>query len=206
MDSIKINVPRNLVKEFHDHPEEYGDFIVTLINGMTTDVYVDESNELYTITNDEELIKYLDITLLKQQSKSYNFDKYEHYCLHDSVISSINIINNQLIVLFKEGYYETDEDGVMTNELRDCKLIYTFDIENNEEIDFSIVQFYNYKNKYKSMTFNKFSKLINQNNFEVNFEYRLDFLKSIVLTGNIANKYYEFEFYNVKQMNYIFTE
>jgi len=60
MDSRKVIVPRKLVMETHPHPEPYGEAIVILENGMWTDVYTDDDGNLFTITNDDELIEYLE--------------------------------------------------------------------------------------------------------------------------------------------------
>ncbi|HEY8395589.1 MAG TPA: hypothetical protein VIK96_02300 [Bacilli bacterium] len=60
MKSKKVIVPRKLVVETEPHPEPYGEAIVVLENGMWTDVYTDDDGNLFTITNDEELIAYLE--------------------------------------------------------------------------------------------------------------------------------------------------
>jgi len=60
MDSIKLIVPRNIVLRHGQHPELYGESIAELENGMVTDVYTDENGLLFTITNDNDLIEYLD--------------------------------------------------------------------------------------------------------------------------------------------------
>ncbi len=60
MKSIEVIVPRKLISEFYPHPEFYGDFVVKLVNGMYTDVYYRDEAEFITITNEEELIEYLD--------------------------------------------------------------------------------------------------------------------------------------------------
>lgn len=59
MDSIKIYIPKKVIKEYLEHPEEYGDYIVVLKNDMWTDVYEDDDGRLYTYTNDDRLIEYL---------------------------------------------------------------------------------------------------------------------------------------------------
>ena len=59
MDSIKITVPRVLVKEHGMHPEPYGESVVDLVNGMYTDVYTNDAGKLFTMTNDTDLINYL---------------------------------------------------------------------------------------------------------------------------------------------------
>jgi len=57
--SNKHFVPRQLIKHHYPHPEFYGESIVELTNGMTTDVYTDDDGTLFTLTNDEDLIQYL---------------------------------------------------------------------------------------------------------------------------------------------------
>lgn len=84
MNSIQIKVPRNLIKEFHQHPEPYGDFVVTLINEMYTDVYYKESGDFITITNDEDLILYLQENQVESREYFYRngvfaFRNIEHY-------------------------------------------------------------------------------------------------------------------------------
>ena len=59
MDSIQIKVPRKLIKKFSPHPEDYGDYVAILQNNMYTDVYYDETEDFLTITNDKNLISYL---------------------------------------------------------------------------------------------------------------------------------------------------
>lgn len=61
MKSIEIIVPRNLIRKFYPHPEGYGDgdYVVDLINGMYTDVFYREDGDFTTITNDNDLIRYL---------------------------------------------------------------------------------------------------------------------------------------------------
>ena len=59
MKSVETIVPKELIKQYYQHPQDYGDFIVELINGMYTDVYIKEDGGLITITNEVELIKFI---------------------------------------------------------------------------------------------------------------------------------------------------
>lgn len=59
MKHYEFKVPRRLIKKFYPHPEEYGDYVVDLVNGMYTDVYEEEDGDFITITNDTKLIMYL---------------------------------------------------------------------------------------------------------------------------------------------------
>ena len=67
MKSIEVIVPRALVKKHYPHPEFYGESIVELKNGMDTDVYTDEDGYLFTITSEEELIRYLQENYLDER-------------------------------------------------------------------------------------------------------------------------------------------
>lgn len=57
-DVVKLYIPVSVIKDYHDHPEPYGDRMVTLINGMYTDVYEDEHG-IFTLTNDLNLVEYI---------------------------------------------------------------------------------------------------------------------------------------------------
>lgn len=61
MKTKKIYVPKSIVLRHEIHPESYGESLVVLENGMWTDVYTDENGCLFTLTNDEKLIKYLKV-------------------------------------------------------------------------------------------------------------------------------------------------
>ena len=69
MESIEIIVPRILIKYYFPHPELYGESIVELVNGMITDVYANDNGLLFSITNDDELIKYLRNNQIKDSKK-----------------------------------------------------------------------------------------------------------------------------------------
>ena len=76
MKSIKLVIPRMLVISFYQHPEPYGEFIVELENGMTTDVYKENNGSLYTLTNNDELISYvnnnvIEMTIFKLRENTF---------------------------------------------------------------------------------------------------------------------------------------
>jgi hypothetical protein len=59
MKTRKMIVPRYVIERHYPHPELYGESIVVLENGLTTDVYTDLDGTLFTETNQKELIDYL---------------------------------------------------------------------------------------------------------------------------------------------------
>jgi hypothetical protein len=67
MKTRKMIVPRRIIKRHLPHPEFYGESIVELDNGMTTDVYTDLEGCLYTETNNQKLIKYLSSITINEE-------------------------------------------------------------------------------------------------------------------------------------------
>lgn len=57
-DVVKLYIPVSVIESYDEHPEPYGDRMVTLINGMYTDVFEDEAG-IYTMTNDLDLVEYI---------------------------------------------------------------------------------------------------------------------------------------------------
>lgn len=58
-DSIEVNIPRESIVKYHPHPESYGEFIAEFANGMVTDIYTADDGSIYSITNDNDLIRYI---------------------------------------------------------------------------------------------------------------------------------------------------
>ena len=68
-ETIKLYIPKELVKEEDEHPEFYGEGIVVLQNGMWTDVYSDENGNYYSYTNDDKLIAFVQSYERKNKKK-----------------------------------------------------------------------------------------------------------------------------------------
>ena len=91
MKSIEVIVPRLLVKKHYPHPEFYGESIVQLKKGMVTDIYTNEDGYLFTITNDENLIEYLQENYVDDKNLFINLNK----------ISIRSICHNDINFLFE---------------------------------------------------------------------------------------------------------
>lgn len=78
MKNVKITVPRNIIKKFYPHPEPLGDgaYVVDLINDMYTDVFYSEKYEFITITNDIDLIHYLNHERVLKREYVFQHDQY----------------------------------------------------------------------------------------------------------------------------------
>lgn len=56
----RILIPMKNIIEFHESLDDYGGMLVTLDNGMVTDVYLDDLNNYRSITNNKHIISHLD--------------------------------------------------------------------------------------------------------------------------------------------------
>jgi len=56
----RILIPRRNIIEFHESLDDHGGMLVTLDNGMVTDVYLDDLNNYRSITNNKHIISHLD--------------------------------------------------------------------------------------------------------------------------------------------------
>ena len=55
----KIHVPKDIITEYREHPEDEGYKIAVFENGMWTDIFLDDDGTIFTLTNDDGLIDYL---------------------------------------------------------------------------------------------------------------------------------------------------
>jgi len=92
MKSIEVIVPRNLIKKFYLHPEDYGDgaYVVDLINGMYTDVFYRDEGHFVTITNDRKLIKYLKSNIQEAREYFYRNGVFAFRTIKDYDLEQIN--------------------------------------------------------------------------------------------------------------------
>ncbi len=201
MDTIKLIIPRVLVERHYPHPEEYGESIIKLVNGMTTDVYTDENGKLFSITNDQELIDYINnekkeenLIILTKQSVQL---KTLEYLYKDILAKWFNSLDN----------FEHNEENIIYFISHSfTSLSHQFIISlNNEKIGlcgFSIV------NKTAYLNFDFYQKKISQKEGTNVFKllstylkehYLIEEMMTIILVEDIKKLlfYYENGFSNI---------
>ncbi len=57
--SRHLHIPDEIIEAYLLHPETYGSALVSLDNGMITDIDKDDLGGVYSITNDDNLIGYV---------------------------------------------------------------------------------------------------------------------------------------------------
>jgi len=154
MKSFEVVVPRNLIKKFYLHPEDYGDgvYVVDLINDMYTDVFYRAEGDFVTITNDKKLISYLKSN--KSKKREYFFrngvfafrtiEDYDLELLYDwqnenSKIAKSKIIkNSQLPSKFMFCFYWIEVGFVTYSDETLIFNIYENDLISDIDIDIAM--------------------------------------------------------------------
>ena len=131
MDSIEIKVPRNLIKKFYPHPEPYGDgyYVVDLINGMYTDVFYRRAGDFVTITNNDDLIAYLEHNDKKPREYFYvNGVLINQFLLKYRYLKYTRYLRSSWVFNWIEVGYAKIEDRIMTLRVYEKHLIKMKDI------------------------------------------------------------------------------
>ena len=154
-------VPRLLIKHQLPHPEFYGEILVELLNGMVTDVYTNEEDgRLFSITNDEDLIKYLednkldepyieinnkdllfrtilhkdkDMVLKWFNSNLINQYEYEMTNIIEFISHTISSSSHQFVINYKKRDIGLFGFSIINGEANFNFDVYELDIPNNEE-------------------------------------------------------------------------
>lgn len=109
MKSKKVIVPRLLVKHYLPHPEFYGEILAELLNGMVTDIFTDEDYNLFTLSNDSKMIKYINHNQVNDQT----------FLLEDDFIRLRSVTQNDIItVLSWMNKNRTLENVYLYNDIK----------------------------------------------------------------------------------------
>ncbi len=122
------------------------------------------------------------------------FQSIEQFGLHDSKVSKIEIINNSIVFLFSQGFWETNKQGKLIKQLQNCKMTYFF-VNDLPEL------FITDLSKRKNVSFTKFKKVVDKYGLDINQEFRCVFSKHIILecgrylieTDDIKEIIYDYE-------------
>ena len=123
MKRIKVVVPRMLIKHHLPHPEPYGESLVELLNGMITDVYTNEQGELYTLTNNDKIIRYLNENSVKEP----------HYVVQNQKIQLITVQQSDAEVVLK-WMNASIEESDLKYSLDDVRLYLSHAITKNAHV------------------------------------------------------------------------
>lgn len=105
--------------------------------------------------------------------------------LHDSILNQILITENGIKLIFNNGIYKTDSNGIQTELTNKCCMnikINEFDSKNL----FQHIEIYKiYKKKVTEINYQELSNLLNVYYFDIDDEFYSQFSKSLLLVGFI---------------------
>ena len=103
------------------------------------------------------------------------------YQLHDSQINQIELGENTIVFKFSQGFWNTDEQGKMTEQLENCEIVFEIDRNDLPIEEFISVRISKKGGCYKTVPLAKFVALLKKSPFDVYLEYDCDFASSKML-------------------------
>ena len=104
-----------------------------------------------------------------------------NYQLHDSQINKIELGGDTITFTFSQGFWGTDEHGKMTEQLKNCKIVFEIDRNDVPIEDFISIRVSKKGGAYKTISLEKFMGLLKKSPFDVYLEYNCDFASSKML-------------------------
>ena len=104
-----------------------------------------------------------------------------NYQLHDSQINKIELGENTISLKFSEGFWATNEHGKMTDQLKNCEIVFEIDRNDVPIEDFIAIRVSKKGGVYKTVSLAKFVSLLKKSPFNVYLEYNCDFASSKML-------------------------
>ena len=103
------------------------------------------------------------------------------YQLHDSQINQIKLGQDTISLKFSEGFWATNEHGKMTDQLKNCEIVFEIDRNDVPIEDFIAIRVSKKGGVYKTVSLAKFVSLLKKSPFNVYLEYNCDFASSKML-------------------------
>ena len=103
------------------------------------------------------------------------------YQLHDSQINKIELCEDTITLKFSQGFWATNEHGKMTDQLKNCEIVFEIDRNNVPMEDFIAIRVSKKGGVYKTVSLAKFVSLLKKSPFNVYLEYNCDFASSKML-------------------------
>ena len=103
------------------------------------------------------------------------------YQLHDSQINQIKLGKDTISLKFSEGFWATNEHGKITDQLKNCEIVFEIDRNDIPIEDFIAIRVSKKGGVYKTVSLAKFVSLLKKSPFNVYLEYNCDFASSKML-------------------------
>lgn len=128
------------------------------------------------------------------------------YCLHECVINKIEIRDSNLVLCSNKGVYEFDVNIGTYKIVENCnihiKIANLSEEESYEHISICIFK----KNIRKDISFDKFCKMVNNDNFKIYLDFYSSFAQGLLLKGYCNKHEIELLITEVNDIQFIFTK
>ena len=98
-----------------------------------------------------------------------------NYQLHDSQINKIELGEDTITLKFSQGFWATDERGKISEQLKNCEIVFEIDRNDVPIEDFISVRISKKGGAYKTISLEKFMGLLKKSPFDVYMEYDCSF-------------------------------
>ena len=128
------------------------------------------------------------------------------YCLHECIIDKIEIRDSNLILCSNKGVYEFDDNAKAYKFVEKCNVYIKIDnlIEEESYEHISICIFK--KNIRKNISFDKFYKMVRDNNFKIYMDFYSNFAQGLLLKGYCNKHETELLITEIKDIQFVFTK
>ncbi len=97
------------------------------------------------------------------------------YQIHDSQINKIELGEDTITLKFSQGFWATDERGKISEQLKNCEIVFEIDRNDVPIEDFISVRISKKGGAYKNISLEKFMGLLKKSPFDVYMEYDCSF-------------------------------
>ena len=127
------------------------------------------------------------------------------YQLHDSQINKIEFGEDTITFKFSQGYWATDENGKMCEQLENCRIVFGIDRNDVPIEEFISVRISKKGGAYKIVSLAKFIGLLKKSPFDVYMEYDCSFAnrRMLQIHSNYLLVRAEIFIEEIKNMEYI---
>ena len=128
-----------------------------------------------------------------------------NYQLHDSQIDKIELGEDTITFIFSQGFWTTDEHGKMSEQLKNCRIMFEIDRNDVPIEDFISIRISKKVGIHKTISLKKFMELLKKSPFDVYLEYNCDFAsrKMLQIHSNHLRVLAEIFIEEIKNVKYI---
>ena len=127
------------------------------------------------------------------------------YQLHDSQINQIELSQDKITLNFSQGFWATNEHGKMSEQMKNCKLVFEIDRNDMPIEDFIAIRVSKKGGGYKTISLAKFVALLKKSPLNVYLEYDCEFAsrKMLQMHSNTLRIRVEIFIEDIKNVEYI---